>query len=101
MEVILAGRLLTAQEALQHGLVNRVVPVEGYLESALELARAVAARAPQAVRLAKSAVNRAQGPLQEGLEFERNAFYLLFGTEDQKEGVRAFLEKREPRWRGR
>ncbi len=102
MEVILAGRVLTAEEALTHGLVNRVVPTEGYLEAALELARNVAARAPHAVQLAKSAVNRAQdGPLQQGLEFERNAFYLLFGTHDQKEGIRAFLEKRTPAFEGR
>ncbi|MFA5595385.1 MAG: enoyl-CoA hydratase-related protein [Trueperaceae bacterium] len=101
MEVILAGRFLTAQEAVAHGLANRVVPTEGYLEAALELARNVAARAPHAVKLAKSAVNRAQdGPLAQGLEFERNAFYLLFGTDDQKEGIRAFLEKRDPEFKG-
>ena len=71
------------------------------LSAALELARNVAARAPHAVKLAKSAVNRAQdGPLAQGLEFERNAFYLLFGTDDQKEGIRAFLEKRDPEFKG-
>lgn len=102
MEVILAGRFLTAEEALAHGLVNRVAPADGYLEAALELARNVAARAPHAVKLAKSAVNRAlDSALADGLEFERNAFYLLFGTEDQKEGIRAFLEKRPPDFRGR
>lgn len=102
MEVILAGRFLTAAEALRHGLVNQVAPAESYLEAALSLARAVAKRAPQAVKLAKSAVNRAlDGALADGLEFERNAFYLLFGTQDQKEGIRAFLEKREPQFTGR
>lgn len=101
MEVILAGRFLTADEALAHGLVNMVVGADEYLEAALELARNVAGRAPQAVKLAKSAVNRAlDGSLAQGLEFERNAFYLLFGTNDQKEGIRAFLEKRAPEFTG-
>ncbi len=101
MEVILAGRMLTADEALAHGLANRVAPTGEYLDAALELARNVAARAPHAVTLAKSAVNRAQdGPLAHGLEFERNAFFLLFGTADQKEGIRAFLEKRRPDFTG-
>lgn len=102
MEVVLTGRFLTAQEALQYGLVNHVTPPGAYLEKALELARNVAARAPMAVRLAKSAVAKAQDvTLEEGLAFERNAFYLLFGTDDQKEGMRAFLEKRAPTFRGR
>lgn len=102
MEVILAGRLLSAEEALAHGLVNRVTPPAETLDTAIELARRVASRAPLAARVARSAVLRAQdAPLEEGLAFERHSFYLLFGTEDQKEGVRAFLEKREPRWKGR
>lgn len=102
MEVILAGRFLTAEEALRHGLVNRVAAEGAYLESALELARNVASRAPHAAWLAKAAVKRAQdGPLQHGLEFERHAFYLLFGTEDQEEGVTAFLEKRAAEFQGR
>lgn len=101
MEVILAGRFLSAEEAVAHGLANKVVPTEGYLEAAMELARNVAGRAQHAAKLAKSAVNRAQdGPLAHGLEYERHAFYLLFGTEDQKEGIRAFLEKRPPKFSG-
>lgn len=101
-EVILAGRTLDAQEALAFGLVNRVSPVDGYLDAALELAQQVAARAPLAVRQAKSAIGKAlDSALEEGLEFERNAFYLLFGTDDQQEGVSAFLAKRPARWRGR
>lgn len=102
MEVVLAGRLLNAEEALRHGLVNHVVPVDVYLDKALEIARVVAGRAPMAARLAKSAVSKAQDmSLEDGLAFERNAFYLLFGTEDQKEGIRAFLEKRPPTFTGR
>src|SRR5690606_31075851 len=102
MEVVLAGRLLNAEEALRHGLVNHVVPVDVYLDKALEIARVVAGRAPMAARLAKSAVSKAQDmSLEDGLAFERNAFYLLFGTEDQKEGIRAFLEKRPPAFTGR
>ncbi|HKI56528.1 MAG TPA: enoyl-CoA hydratase-related protein [Trueperaceae bacterium] len=102
MEVVLAGRLLTAQEAREHGLVNRVSSVEDALADAVELARKVASRAPLAAKVAKSAVLRAQdAPLEQGLAFERHSFYMLFGTEDQKEGVEAFLDKREPRWKGR
>ncbi|HET9014632.1 MAG TPA: enoyl-CoA hydratase-related protein [Thermomicrobiaceae bacterium] len=102
MEMVLAGRQLTADEALRHGLVNRVVPVERYLDEALELARNVAARAPVAARLAKDAVLKAQDlSMEAGLAYERHNFYLLFGTEDRDEGVRAFLEKRQPRWSGR
>jgi len=102
MEVVLAGRLLTAEEALAHGLVNRVTPVEDTLHAAVELARKVASRAPLAVRAARSAILQAQDTsLEQGLAFERHSFYMLFGTEDQKEGVRAFLDKREPRWSGR
>jgi enoyl-CoA hydratase len=101
MEMVLNGRLLSADEALRLGLVNRVVPVEVYLEEALSLARSVAGRAPLAVRLAKEAVNNAfETYLADGLQDERRAFYFLFGTEDQKEGMRAFVEKRPPEWRG-
>lgn len=101
MEVVLAGRLLSAEEAVLHGLANRVAPVGAYLEEALALARLVAAQAPLARMAAKSAVQRAQDlPLEQGLAFERQSFCLLFGTDDQSEGVRAFLEKRAPTWRG-
>jgi enoyl-CoA hydratase len=102
MEIVLNGRLLTAEEALRFGLINRVAPVELYLTEALELARELAARAPLALKLAKDAVLKAQEvTLEHGLAFERHNFYLLFGTEDQKEGVRAFLEKRKPEWKGK
>jgi enoyl-CoA hydratase len=102
MEVVLTGRPITAQEALACGLVNRVVPVETYLEEAQALAREVAAKPPVAVRMAKAAVNAVfDDYLDKGLMVERRNFYLLFATEDQKEGMRAFLEKRQPVWSGR
>ncbi len=102
MEMVLNGRFLTADEALRYGLVNRVVPVEAYLEEAIKLAQEIAARAPVAVRLAKEAVHKAfETSLTDGLEFERRLFYFLFATEDQKEGMRAFIEKRKPEWKGR
>lgn len=102
MEVILAGRVLSAWEALQHGLVNKVVPVELYLEEALELAQTIAARAPLATRLAKDAVNRAQDlSLENGLGLERSNFLIAFGSEDKAEGTTAFVEKRRPEWKGK
>ncbi len=101
MEMVLNNRILSAQEALQLGLVNRVVPVERCLDEAVALAAEIAARAPLAVRLAKEAINRAyETSLQEGLEAERRAFYMLFASQDQKEGMAAFIEKRPPRWQG-
>lgn len=102
MEMVLNGRFLSAQEALQHGLVNRVVPVEHYLEEALHLAAQIAARAPVAVRLGKEAVNKSyEMTLAEGLALEQKYFYMLFATEDRQEGMQAFIEKRKPRWKGR
>ena len=102
MEMVLNDRRLTAEEALRFGLVNRVVPVEKYLEEAINLAASIASRAPMAVRLGKEAVNRAfETSLSEGLLYERRLFYFLFATEDQKEGMAAFLQKRKPQWRGR
>jgi enoyl-CoA hydratase len=102
MEMVLAGRFLTAKEALQHGLVNRVVPVEVYLDEALRLARTIAEKAPIALELAKEAVLKTfDAPLQEGLTFERKNFYMLFSTEDQKEGMAAFVEKRKPKFTGK
>jgi enoyl-CoA hydratase len=102
MEMALNGRLLTAHEALRYHLVNRVVPVEHTLSEALKLAAEIAARAPLAVRLIKEAVNQAfETSLSEGLMDERRMYYLLFSSEDQKEGMAAFLEKRSPRWSGR
>jgi len=101
MEMVLNNRTLTAEEALQYGLVNRVVPVERYLDEALSLAKEVASRAPLAARLGKEAINHAfDSSLTEGLESERRAFCFLFSTQDQKEGMTAFIEKRKPEWKG-
>ncbi len=102
MEMVLNGRFLTAEEALAHGLVNRIFPVEVYLEEAIKFADEIAARAPVAVRMAKEAVNTAfETTLQAGLAHERRLFYLLFSTEDQKEGMDAFINKRPAEWRGK
>lgn len=102
MEMVLTGRTLTAREALGYGLVNRVVPVEVCLREAQKLAAQIAEKAPLAVQLAKEAVLKTYDvPLQEGLYFERKNFYMLFSTEDQKEGMAAFVEKRRPEWKGK
>jgi len=101
MEMILNDRRLTAQEAYQFGLVNRVVPVEGYLEAALKLAEEIASRAPIAVREAKKMINQSyERFLADGLAEEKQVFYNLFATQDQKEGMKAFTEKRRPEWKG-
>jgi enoyl-CoA hydratase len=102
MEVNLGGAPISARRAYQLGLVNRVVPAEVTLDVAKALALRLAAKPPVAVRLAKQAVNRAlETPLSEGLAAERQSFYFLFATEDQKEGMRAFLEKRRAQFKGR
>jgi len=102
MEMVLNNRTLSAEEALRFGLVNMVVPVEHYLEEALDLASEIASRAPLAVRLGKEAVNKAFDTfLRDGLADERRAFYFLFSTADQKEGMAAFIEKRKPEWMGK
>jgi enoyl-CoA hydratase len=102
MEMVLNNRTLTAQEALAYGLVNRVVPVENYLEEALQFAAQFASRAPLAIKLGKEAVNLAfETPLSVGLAEERRAFYFLFSTQDQKEGMQAFMDKRDADWQGK
>lgn len=102
MEMTINNRTLTAQEALQLGLANRVVPVEGYLDAAVAFADEIASRAPIAVRMAKDSVNAAfETTLTEGLAVEKRNFYPLFATEDQKEGMRAFVEKRKAEWKGK
>lgn len=101
MEMILNNRTLTAQEALHHGLVNRVAPVDAYLDEALKLAEEIASRAPLAARAAKKMINAAyESSLTDGLAEERQTFYDLFNTADQKEGMQAFVEKRKPQWTG-
>jgi enoyl-CoA hydratase len=102
MEMILNNRTLTAQEAHQFGLVNRLVPVESYLVEALKLAEEVASRAPLAVRAAKKMINQSfERTLSDGIKEEKQVFYSLFASEDQKEGMRAFVEKRKPEWKGK
>jgi enoyl-CoA hydratase len=102
MEMILTGRPIGAEEAHAAGLVSRVVPPEVCVEEAKGLAREIAERPPLAVRLAKEAVLQAfETTLEGGLMFERKSFHMLFGTEDKREGIRAFLEKRPPKFTGR
>jgi enoyl-CoA hydratase len=101
MEINLSGEFITAQRAYQLGLVNKVVPAELTITVARRWAKKLAAQAPIALRLAKESVNAAlETPLQQGLAVERRNFYFLFATDDQKEGMRAFLEKRRPDFRG-
>src|SRR5690242_8560361 len=102
MDMILSGRRLSAREALQAGLVARVVAREAWLDEAKRVAREIAAKGPVANRLAKEAVDKAfDSPLTVGLEYERRALYLAFASEDAREGMRAFLEKRPPEFEGR
>jgi len=102
MEMVLTGTMIAAEEAKEWGLVNKIVPVEYFLEEAKNLASAIASKPPIAVRLAKEAVLKAfDTTIEGGLEFERKNFYLLFATDDQKEGMKAFVEKRKPEWNGR
>jgi enoyl-CoA hydratase len=102
MELILTGRVIDANEAERLGLVTRVVPAESTVEEALALAAQIATMPPLAVAAAKRAINGAyETSLTQGLADERQAFFDLFATADQKEGMAAFVEKRPPRWTGR
>lgn len=101
MEMILNNRTLNAEEAYRYGLANRVVPAERTLDEAMELAAQIAARAPLAIRMGKEMVNHAfETVLSDGIADERRSFYFLFSTDDQKEGMQAFIEKRDPEWTG-
>jgi enoyl-CoA hydratase len=102
MEMVLTGKFISAEEAEKFGLVNRVVPVELYLSETVKLAQEIAEMSPIAVQMAKESVNKAYDThLQEGLFFERKNFYMLFASEDQKEGMAAFVEKRKPEFKGK
>jgi enoyl-CoA hydratase len=102
MDLVLTGRTITAAEADRMGLVSRVVASDDTVDEALELARRIAAQAPVAVLAAKEAIKQADElPLSAGLRHERRAFFLLFASDDQEEGMAAFVEKRPPQWKGR
>jgi enoyl-CoA hydratase len=102
MDMVLTGRVLTAHEALAAGLVARVVAREAWLEEGRRAAREIAARAPVAQRLARESVDRAfETGLDSGLDFERKALYLAFASEDAREGLSAFVEKRRPEWKSK
>lgn len=100
MDMVLTGRMMDSAEAERSGLVSRVVPADKLMQEAIDVATAIASMSLPSVMMAKEAVNRAwESPLSEGLLFERRAFHSLFGTEDQKEGMKAFLEKRAPNFK--
>lgn len=102
MEMILTGKSISADEAYRIGLVNHVVPPESLMEEAKKIATDIASKPPISIRSAKEAILKAQDTtLEVGLEFERKAFCLLFATEDGKEGMKAFLEKRKPTFKGK
>ena len=102
MEMVLTGKFISANEAYEAGLINKVVPVELYLEESIKLANQIAKKSPIAVQMAKESVNMAfEMSLQDSLYFERKNFYMLFATEDQKEGMNAFVEKRPASFKGK
>ncbi len=102
MDMVLTGRMMDSAEAERSGLVSRIVAGDKLMQEAIDVATAIASMSLPSVMMAKEAVNRAwESPLSEGLLFERRAFHSLFGTDDQKEGMKAFLEKRQPDFKHR
>jgi enoyl-CoA hydratase len=102
MEICLTERRLSAQEALHYGLVNAVYPLETYLAETVKLAEKVATMPGVAVKMIKDAINRSfELSLTESLNYEKRNFYLLFGTEDKAEGMKAFVDKRKAEWKNR
>jgi enoyl-CoA hydratase len=102
MEMVLSGKFINAERAFHAGLVNKVVPVDVYLQETFKIAAEIADKSPIAVQLAKESVLKVfETSLQEGLSFERKNFYMLFASEDQKEGMNAFIEKRKAEFKGK
>ena len=102
MELVLTGKFIKAEEALELKLINKIVPVELYLEAAINMAKEIASMSPIAVQMAKESVKRSfETHLEEGLHFERKNFYMLFSSEEQKEGMNAFVEKRKANFQGK
>jgi enoyl-CoA hydratase len=101
MMMVLTGEMIDAKTAYEWGLVAKVTPAQALLQESFELAKIISDRAPVAVRLAKEAVNKSfEAGLKDGMDFERRNFYLTFSSLDQKEGMKAFLEKRNPDYQG-
>lgn len=102
MEMVLTGEFISAERALQAGLINKIVPVELLMDETVKMAKSMARNSPLALQMAKEAVLKSfENSLTEGLYLERKNFYMLFATEDQKEGMSAFIEKRKPEFKGR
>jgi enoyl-CoA hydratase len=101
-EIIILGGIISANEALNLRVVNKVVPEEKLMEEAVTLAKDIASKSPIALGLIKKAINAAlETPLSKGIIYERSLYMLLFNSEDAKEGISAFLEKRKPIWKGK
>lgn len=102
MEMVLTGRMMDAEEAERSGLVSRVVPLDSLMDEAMQAANTISGLSRPVVMMAKEAVNRAyESTLSEGVRFERRLFHSTFATEDQKEGMAAFAEKRQPNFKNK
>ena len=102
MEMILTGRMYTAREMFEAGLVSRVVDDEVFLEEAQAIAKEIATMPPLALAMVKESIMKSfDTTIEMGLDYERKVFYMLFASEDMKEGMNAFIEKRKPEWKGK